>query len=562
MDSSRRRRSRSVDGFVSTKISSLKSNPFERINNAKLDSSPGMIPRRKSISYRNSNENFINSQKNNYDLDSRISAAVNPNMISNSPSLNQNTQEKTIPRREKRRADQLERLHKKNKLKKIFKSLAILVVAVIIITGGYLGFKFFHNIDKVFGGNIVSDISGLFSSTTLKGEASGRINILLAGDSADQLNHGGAQLTDSIVVISIDTKNHTAFMLSIPRDLWVNIPGMGPDKINAANDNTGTHFAGYPKNGMGILEHLVTADLGIPINYYALSDYGAFSSAVNAVGGVTVNIQSPDPRGLYDPNTHLKLPNGPAVLNGQQALNLARARGDGPGSYGFPSSDFDRTQHQRQIFTAIAAKAKTVGVLANPVKIGNLFDAVGNNIQTDLTLPDILELIKVTKDINLSNVQSFAFCSTLDLGQNGCNNAILTDYTDPVSRQEAIVPVLGLYNFTQLQQYYNQLVSNNPMARENANIIISNGSNTSGIASAYQTKINSAGGNVTAVNNASTIYAKTEIVDNSSGAFPATLNYLQTMFGKTVVKSNSTLNPAGADFVVIIGNNQKLPSAN
>ncbi|HEY5268498.1 MAG TPA: LCP family protein [Candidatus Saccharimonadales bacterium] len=561
MDSSRRRKSKNVDGFVSAKMNSPQSNPFEKINKAKLDSSPGMIPHRKSISYRNLNENFISNRKNDLNLDPRTST-VSPNMVSSGPTLAQGLPEKKISRREKRRVDQLERLHKKTKLKKVFKSLAIFIVAVIIIIGGYLGFKFFHNIDKVFGGNIVSNISSLFSSTTLKGEASGRINILLAGDSADQLNHGGAQLTDSILIISINTKNNTAFMLSIPRDLWVNIPGMGWEKINSANDNTGTYFAGYPQNGMGILEHVVTADLGIPIDYYAISDYGAFSSAVNAVGGVTVNIQSPDPRGLYDPNTNLKLPNGPATLDGQEALNLARARGDGYGSYGFPSSDFDRTQHQRQIFTAVAAKAKTVGVLADPLKIGNLFDTLGNNIQTDLNLKDVLQLVKISKNFNLSNIQSFAFCSTLTLGLNGCNNAILTDYTDPASGQEAIIPVAGVGNYTQVQQYYNQLVSSNPLARENANIVISNGSNTSGIASAYQTKINNAGGNVTAVSDASTVYSKTEIVDNSSGSFPATLSYLETLFGKNVVKSNSTLNPAGADFVVIIGNNQKLPSAN
>ncbi|HUY52990.1 MAG TPA: LCP family protein, partial [Candidatus Dormibacteraeota bacterium] len=308
--------------------------------------------------------------------------------------------------------------------------------------------------------------------------------------------------------------------------------------------------------------HIITTDLGIPIDYYALSDYGAFKSAVDAVGGVQVNIQSPNPRGLYDPYANLKLPNGIANLNGQQALNLARSRGDGPGAYGFTSSDFDRTAHQRELFTAIATKAKTIGVLANPVKIGSLFDALGNNVQTDLSLPDILQLVKISKNINLSSVQSFAFCSTLTLGQNGCNKAILTGYIDPISGQDALVPTAGIGDYSQMTQYYNQLVSNNPLSRENANIIVENGSNTSGIAGAYQTKINNDGGNVTSVNNTISIYNTSEIVDNSFGKFPGTKTYLEKMFGTKIVNSNSTLNPAGADFVVIVGNNQKLPTAN
>jgi LCP family protein required for cell wall assembly len=464
-------------------------------------------------------------------------------------------------RREQKKTQQLARIHRRKKFKKIAKYFSLLIIGLVVVVGGFLGFKFFHNIDKVFGGNVISNIGSLFSSdTNLKGESSGRINILLAGDSSDQIGHGGADLTDSILIASIDTQNNNAFLLSIPRDLWVNIPGMGWEKINAANDNTATYFPGYPQNGMGILEHLITSDLGIPIDYYALSDYGAFSSAVNAVGGVTVNIQSPDPRGLYDPNVDLRLPNGPVALDGQEALNLARARGDGYGSYGFPNSDFDRTDHQRQIFTAVAQKAKTIGVLANPIKVGDLFDTLGNNVETDLSLKDVLALIKITRNMNLSKIQSFAYCSTLSVGLNGCTTPVLTDYTDPISSQEAIIPIAGIGDYTQLQQYYNQLTSSNALTKENADIVILNGGNTSGIAAVYQTKIDNAGGNVTSIGDAPTVITNNEIIDNSGGLYPNTKNYLESIFGKTTVASTSSNNPSGATFVVIIGSNQKEPT--
>lgn len=351
---------------------------------------------------------------------------------------------------------------KKRLNKRRIAACSVLVVLLLLLgAGGFLGTRLLGTLDKVFHGNIIGDIGAAFHDNALKGESNGRVNILLAGDSSDQLGHGGADLTDSILVLSINTKTHAAFLLSIPRDLWVDIPGVGWEKINAANDNNGTNFSGYPQNGMGQLEHIVTTDLGIPIDYYALSDYGAFEDAVNAVGGVQVDIQSPDPRGLYDPNTDLKLPNGLVSLNGQEALNLARARGDGYGSYGFPDSDFDRTEHQRQIFTAIAQKAQTLGFLDNPVKISDLFGAFGNNVETDMSLNNVLRLVQITKGINPTSLKSYAYCSTLTVGQNGCTTPLIKDYTDPVSRQEALIPELGIGNYSQLEQYYQQLISAN-----------------------------------------------------------------------------------------------------
>jgi LCP family protein required for cell wall assembly len=244
-------------------------------------------------------------------------------------------------------------------------------------------------------------------------------------------------------------------MLSIPRDLWVNIPNWSYQKINAANETTSFSQAGYPNGGMGQLEEIVQTDLGIPIDYYVLLDYSSFEEAVNAVGGISINIQSSDPRGLYDSFTGVNLPNGRVTLNGLQALALARARGDngaGDISYGFPQSDYDRTEHQRQMLIAVAQKAKTAGFIANPIKVTRLFDAFGNNIQTDLNLQDVLRFIHITKGMNVANLKSLTYS---DSG----TGALLTGYTDPASGEEALIPIAGINNFSQLQQYYQTLTS-------------------------------------------------------------------------------------------------------
>jgi LCP family protein required for cell wall assembly len=455
---------------------------------------------------------------------------------------------------------------KKIKHKWSTKRKVVSIILIILLTciglGGWYGSRLVGNLDKVFHGNIFSDTAALFSSSTVRGESQGRVNILLAGDSADQIGHGGASLTDSVLVLSINTDNHTAFLLSIPRDLWVYVSGLNSwQKINAANNVTGFNQAGYPSGGMGQLQEIVQTDLGIPIDYYGLMDYGAFEQAVNAVGGVSINIQSPDPRGLYDPNVDLRLPNGWINLNGQEALNLARARGDGPGSYGFPASDFDRTEHQRQLFIAVASKAETLGVITNPVKVNNLFNAFGNNLQTDLSLQNVLTLIKLTKGVNTSNIKSYSYCSTITVGQNGCTKPLLTGYTDPSSGQEALIPAAGIGNYGQMEQYYQLLTSNNPIAKEQPSVVILNGSDVVGLSKQQETVLEAKGYSVASIADATNEYPDTMIINNSNGNKPNSLKELQQLYPGTTVTSDTGTPEAeeargyNADFVVVLGEN-------
>lgn len=451
------------------------------------------------------------------------------------------------------------RFHRKKSKKKVFLRSVLTCLLVLCLIGGYIGYRGLHTVNSVFHGNIISDATAAFNETPLKGETNGRVNILLAGDSVDDPDHGGATLTDSILLLSIDTQKHTAFLLSIPRDLWVYIPRLSSyQKINTANTVTNFNAAGYPSGGMGELEQVVQTQLGIPIDYYGLMDYGAFKDSVDAVGGVTITIQSPDPRGLYDPYTNLKLPNGPVTLTGQQALNLARARGDGPGAYGFPDSDFDRTAHQRQLFLAVSAKAKSLGVLANPVRISDLFNALGNNFQTDLNFQNVLRLIQITKNINLNDIQSYAFSSTIS---STSANPILKNYIDPASGEEALIPSSGIGDFGQLQQYYQQLISNNPVVKETPSVVVLNASNVNGLASQQRTTLESKGYNVTAIADANSEYPTTMIVDNTQGKKPNSLKQLEQLYQGTVVSGDTgsaQANEAGnytADFVVILGQN-------
>lgn len=347
---------------------------------------------------------------------------------------------------------------KKRNWKKIFKRVGITLGVLILLAGGWVGWKFVSNSAKIFGwGNLF----GLFQQTKLKGEDEGRVNILLAGNSADDPGHGGGDLTDSIMIMSINTKDNTAFLLSIPRDLYVNIPDQGYAKINEAyQDGEQADFSesGYADGGMGLLEKTISQNFGISFHYYALVNYSALREAVNAVGGITVNIQSTDSRGLYDPSRDLttggalvNLSNGTHTLNGQQALALARARGDSYGSYGYARSDYTRTENQRMILIALKDKVSSSSTLANPIKLGELFDSLGNNVKTDMKLAEVKRLYTVTKKIPSADIASASL-------NNGTDVILLTSYTNRYG-QSTLIPKAGIDDYSEIQAYVQSLIT-------------------------------------------------------------------------------------------------------
>jgi len=438
------------------------------------------------------------------------------------------------------------------------KRVVITLALLILVGGGWLGGKFIYNTHKLFGGNIFS----VLTTTKLKGEDSGRVNILLAGNSADDPGHDGANLTDSIMLVSIDTKNNKAFLLSIPRDLWVYIPGNGHQKINdayVAGQADSFSQSGYPSGGMGQLEQIVSEDLGVPINYYALVDYNAMKDSVNAVGGVDVTIASQDPRGLYDPSidyaTHgplVKLTNGLHHLNGEQALDLARARGDAYGSYGFPASDFDRTAHQRQLLVALKTKAESAGVLANPAKLSSLSDAIGNNVKTDFKLSEVHRLYDLVNKISSNNIQSLSFTQA-----NGKD--LLASYAAP-NGESALIPAAGIDNFSAMAAFINRQTSSNPVVQEGASVAVLNGTTTPGLAGKAKNKLTAQQINVSATGNSpAPPQVATVIIDNSLGKKPATRAVLVKLFGNHVTTQNTYGLNYNADFIIILGTDQVPP---
>jgi polyisoprenyl-teichoic acid--peptidoglycan teichoic acid transferase len=338
------------------------------------------------------------------------------------------------------------------KKRRVWKKMAVLVVLIVFslfLTIVIWDFRNFSGASKkLFGTDNAWEV---LRTTPLQKTTDGRTNILVVGYSIDDPGHGGALLTDSILVVSLDNTNHSGYMLSVPRDLYVDIPDYGHAKINEAfqaGERQEFRAAGYPKGGMGLLEQVVEDTLDIDLHYFALMNYTATKRIVDALNGVQVTINSPDKRGIFDPNFPksqggpLKLPNGTSTIDGQTALRLTRARGSTYGSYGFPYSDFNRTQNQQQVFKGIRRELDWKLVL-DPRTNGRIFDAAADNVKTDIDIGEVLPFYRLFTSIPEASLKPVTL---RDIG--GTN--YLTGYTTPFG-QSALIPAAGIDNFSEIQ---------------------------------------------------------------------------------------------------------------
>ncbi len=451
-----------------------------------------------------------------------------------------------------------ERALRRHQLRRWLKFAALSLLVALLLIGGYVGVKFFLAGGRVFNGNLFAAL--MSEGKNLKTDQYGRVNILLFGTSEDDPQHDGALLTDSIMLLNINPKDKTGFLMSVPRDLWVKYNQACPSgyegKINAAYECG----LGQSKNeaaGSAMLSKMVEQFSGVSVQYYVHVNYTALRDAVNAVGGVTVTINSSDPRGVLDRNFdwkcnfrcyYVKYPNGPVTLDGEHALALARAR-NAAGGYGLSSGNFDREKYQREIIIALRDKAMSAGVLTNPVKVTKLMDGLGNNVKTNFSASEVKTLIGLARQIDASKLQ------TINLVDPKAPLVTTGAYGD----QSIVRPVAGLTNFSKIQAVVRAYETGEiNLLSEAAKIDVLNGSGVPGAAQKEADNLTAQGLSVNTVGNAAGgPYAARYQLFDLSGNKPATKSKLEQLLGVTA-QDKSAL-PANvfsrSDFVIIVGGN-------
>lgn len=438
--------------------------------------------------------------------------------------------------------------HARRRLKKA----SLLIGAFLIVGAAYFGVRFYLTGRELFrGGGKAPALADNIDINQLKGEGDGRINILLLGVGGPE--HQGGDLTDTIILASIDPINHKTALLGLPRDLWVKIPGDGYQKLNAAysygkEGSSAKTEAGKEEDGLALLDKTLQPVLGVPIHYHTIINFKAFKQLVDAVGGVDANV-TPElsahetfwVEGTRNQYYHLNVPAGNQHFDGTKALYFSRERHN--------DSDFVRSQRQRLIITALKSKIFSAGTFSNPVKISQLLTGLGSNVHTDFSLTDLSRLYNVGGHIPAGNIKSIDLVTA--------PHDYLT--TANINGLSVVEPKAGLFNYDAIQSYVHNAIKDSFLAKENSNIAIYNATSIDGLAGSSATKLRSFGYNVTTVDNApsATNPSNTTIVDMTGGKDKYTRHYLEQRFGVTSVKSVPAdfklKPPSGTSFVIILG---------
>jgi LCP family protein required for cell wall assembly len=212
-----------------------------------------------------------------------------------------------------------------------------------------------------------------------------RVNILFIGvDHREWMEGQGPPLADTLILATYDPQSQSVGMLSIPRDLWVELPGLGYHKINQSFQLG--EATGYSGGGPAMAMDTVEAFLAVPIHFYVMVDFEAFVRLIDEVGGVKINVPEEiivDPLG--DNNTKVLQP-GIQTLPGEIALAYARSRNT-------PGSDFDRAERQQQVIMGVRDRIASFEILPSLIaKAPSLYKDLSDEISTNLNVKQIFEL--------------------------------------------------------------------------------------------------------------------------------------------------------------------------
>jgi len=373
---------------------------------------------------------------------------------------------------------------------------------------GYIVYSSLSATNNIFAGGISLD--SLINRDSLK-QTDGITNILLLGKGGS--NHPGGQLTDVIMLVRLRHKDNKVAMISIPRDLYITIPGYGQAKINEAYTqgfNSQKDVEEKGRAGAELTSRVVTNVTGVPVHYYITADFTGFREIVDTLGGITVDVK----KDLYDPEypdegftrdgeyyktdafEPLSVKAGIREMDGELALKYVRSR------HGTGVSDFDRAYRQQQILYAIKEKSLSLGVLINPKKMSDIISSVGNHVRVSMSVSELRDFINVSSKIGNESVIS----RVLDNSEKG----LLTSSHNGTS---VLLPKHG--DFSQIHSFVKNIFDS--VMLNDIAIDVLNGSGVAGQAGELAKTLGDAGFNIAKIGNYETELKNTTIQDGTDG---------------------------------------------
>ncbi len=378
---------------------------------------------------------------------------------------------------------------KPSKKRKIITITALVIVLLMI--GVVIWAIFWGNdiIAKITGGR--GNIFDFFVETyePLKTDANGRTNILAIGTGGYNMDgdegngvHDGAQLTDSIMLISFDQNTGDVAMISLPRDLKGPATCTSTGKINEVywcNGGGGDASVEQEEKAATAVMDAVGSILGVDIQYYAHLNWGSLASIVDLLGGITITLD--EDINDYNYTGAVFKAGVPYDIDGAQAVGLARAR------HGTAGGDFSRGQSQQKIIVGI--KNKLLEKQLSIPDMLSLVSTLGDNLRTNFSVAEIKTLGHDLTTLDFDVMRHISLYP--DYMTTGMLNGI-----------SYVLPKAGAGNYKTIQLYVAKQLSSDPRDYEEPTIAIYNASDTDGLASEEKIKLENKGYTINLIDNA------------------------------------------------------------
>ncbi len=352
--------------------------------------------------------------------------------------------------------------------------------------------------------------------TPVPWDGASRVTMLIMGLDFRDWEANEVPRTDTMILFSVDPVSKTAGMISVPRDMWVNIPGMGYNKINTAY-RWGEVY-NMPGGGPGLAMETVEDFLGVPVNYYAQIDFMAFVRFIDELGGLDMHIREEITVDPIGPGNTRTLEPGVQTLDGATALAYARMRYTEGG-------DFDRSSRQMEVIMALRDQILNFNQLPMLIsKAPKLYQELSSGIRTNLTLDQVIQLALLAAKIDRNDIKQ---------GIIGPPKQV-EFATNPEDGQAILIPVPDQISILRDEVFATggpvgpeAVESGDPtelMKAEGARVVIKNGTATAGLASKTSEILRGDGLNIIGEENADQAVASTTIYDYSGK--PYTIKYL------------------------------------